>query len=425
MDFRIRSRENPGIAGVLWQWAPVVAVAAALPLVLGEGLAGTVSEPAAQRVALVALFVRVALLLAGFLSLGTFDLVVRGPDRGVVDLHPILARAYVRSRLVAAARGAAPALVAALVTLLPAWQDPALLGSGALLLGGSWAAGITLGMGVNLAAPSLAVRPGVAPVLDALRGPNPRAQAALIWAPAAALFVAGLAILAATAGLELAFAGNPAGYSLLALPWAAAAFGARAAFADADTLARIPAVLGEVESAYAAVEAAEEGHRVYLEWVVRWAPAWLRPELLRVLRHGWRAERGWLGASFLAAGLAGLAAWSDRPGSVRGVLLTGVLLAGVAALGPRLRARDPAWLVLVLPAAGRRLAVGLAILAWGQVIVFSVVAALTVRQGLAIGALSGLRLELVLLGLALAGARLPAAGYVPAAVLVCALGVAW
>lgn len=381
------------------------------------------ADPAARRVVVVALVVRVALLLAGLLSLGTFDLVVRGPDRGVVDLHPVLARAYVRARLHAAARVAAPALAAALVILVPAWQDPALMLSGAVLLSGAWASGITLGVGVNLAAPSLAVHAGVAPVLDALRGPNPRAQAALIWAPAGALLVAGLALLAATAGLELAFAGTPAGYALLGLPWVAAGLGARAAFVDADTLARIPAVLGEVEATYAAVEAAEEGNRVYLEWVTRWVPRRLRPELLRVLRQGWRAERGWLGASFLAAVLAGLAAWSDRAGADRSLLLAGLLLAGVAALGPRLRARDPAWLVLVLPAAGRRAAVALAILAWGQAIVFAVVAALVVRQGLGVATVTGLRLELVLGALAAAGACLPAAGYVPAALLVCALGV--
>ncbi len=411
------------MAAVAWRWAPVVAVAAALPLVLGDGLAGSVADPAGRRGAVLSLVVRVALLLAAWLSLRTFDLVVRGPDRGVVDLHPILARAYVRARLVAAVRGAGPALVAALVTLLPSWQDPALVVAGALLLGGAWAAGLSLGIGVNLAAPSLAVRDGIAPVLDALRGPNPRAQAALIWAPAGALFVTGLAILGATAGIEAAMAGNPAGYALCGLPWLAAALGVRAAFVDADTLARIPAVLGEVESTYAAVEAAEEGHRVYLEWTVRWAPGGWQPELLRVFRHGWRGERGWLGASFLAAALGALSAWSDAPGAGRSLLLAGLLLAGVGALGPRLRARDPAWLALVLPATGRAWALSLAIVAWGQVIVCAVAAALLVRQGFGVATLSWLRLELVLVVLAVVGARLPAAGYVPLAVLVCALGV--
>lgn len=423
VDFLVRSRVGAGWAAWAWRWSPLVGVALALPWLVDDLYTFLELRGALRAQGASALLLRLALLLAAWLGLGTFDQAVRGPDRGVVDLHPILPAPYVRALLARAARGAAPMLVTALVCLAPTVRDPALFAGGAVLLAGAWAAGLTLGLGVNLAAPALAARPAVAPLLDAVRGTNPRAQAAVIWAPGVALGLTGLAILAGNAGLEAALTGRPLGWAALALPWAAAAFGARLVFVDADTLARIPAVLGEIDSSYAAVEAAEEGRRVYLEWVVRLAPAPWRPELLRVLRQGWRAERGWLGASFVGAALLALSGWSDGAPASRTLVLAAALLGGVGLLGPRLRARDPAWLALVHPAVGRVPALAAALFGWSQVLVLGAVAPLLVRQGLGAAGEAALRLELVAAGMALAGARLPGSGYVLAAVALGAAGV--
>jgi hypothetical protein len=267
------------------------------------------------------------------------------------------------------------------------------------------------------------LEPALAGALDAIRGQNPRAQAALIWAPPVALALAGAGVVAGGAGLQAAFAGDARGYLALIVPFAVGAAGLRLAFVGGDTLARIPAVLGEVEAAYAAVEAAEEGRRVYLEWVVPWAPAAWRPELLRVLRAGWRAERGWLGASFLAALLVAAAGFTKEPALAgRAVQVGGLALAALGLVAGRIRARDPAWLRLTLPTPGLRPAMAAAVFAWGQVIVAAGAATLTVRQGF-VGVEAGLRLEAMLALFAALAAALPPAGYVPLALAVWALGV--
>lgn len=424
VDFLTRARRGGGPLGGAWRFGAAVVAGAAVPLV-APGLYAFVELAGPLRAqGAVALWVRLALLAVAWLGLGTFDQVVRGPDRGVTDLHPVRTGPYVRAALARAAREGAPVLVALSATLAPCVRSPVLLVAGAGLLAGAWAAGLTLGIGVNLAAPALAVRPGVAPLLDAVRGTNPRTQAALIWAPAAALGIAGLAVVAAGAGVEAALAGQPAGWAALALPVAAAGLGARLSFVDGDTLARIPAVLGEVEATYAAVEAAEEGRVVYLEWAVRLVPAAWGPELLRVLRAGWRAERGWLGAGFFGAAAAGLSAWSDAAAPTRTLALAAVLLGGLGFLGPRLRAAEPAWFGAWAAPAARVPALTFALWAWAQPVVLAIVAATLVRGGLVAAAGMGAKLQLAVVGLAWGGAVLPRWGYVLGAVGVGVLVVA-
>ncbi len=407
---------------MIWGLTPAIAVLGALPLLSNSVYSFTNLDEVGRRVGAVGLLDRVGVLMAAVLALRAYDLVVRGPDRGVVDLHPVRPGLYVAARLRRAALGAWPSLLAGLAALVPLRFDLQVLGLGALFVGGAWAAGLGVGIGVNLAAPALATRPGVSGLLDAVRGVNPRAQAALIWAPAVALAGAGLAVMGGGEALAVGLRGETWGYAGVLLPWIVGAAGARLAFVDGDTLARIPAVLGEVDASYAAVEAAEEGRAVYLEWIVPWAPPGLRAELLRVLRAGWRAERGWVGATFLGALVAAAAGWTDDPAlAPRLVTVAGLSLAAFGLVGPRLRGHDPVWLTLSLPARGRATAVAVAIVAWGQVVVIGGVAALAVRQGVVAFA-SGARLEALLLLFAALGSRLPAAAYVPLALVLWALG---
>ena len=422
-DARGRRADSGGAAHVLGRFAPVIAACLALPFLRDNLLSFAALSGVARSSGAVGAMVRVALLLAAVLALRAYDLVVRGPDRGVVDLHPMRATAYVRARLLRALREGAPTALAAGVVLLPVWPDlPTLLGGVALLLG-AWASGVGMGVGVNLAAPTLGADPRFADALDVVRGQNPRAQAALVWAPAVTLAAVGLALVAAAGGLDSGLRGNSFGYFALSLPFVVAVFGARLAFVSGDTLARIPAVLGEVDAAYAAVEDAEDGRRVYLEWIVPRLPATLRPEVLRVLRHGWRAERTWLSASFLAAAVAAAAGWSSSPEAASRLVGAGGLAAvGIGLLGARLRAGDPAWLSRLFPTSNARFASLIVTFAWVQPVSLAGVATLLVRQGTPAGG-ACLRLEAVAFAAAALGATLPVSGYVPAALIVWAVGV--
>lgn len=403
------------------RWVPPFAAALSLPLFEGNLLAFRHLEGADRVSGALGMFARVALVLTGVLSLRGYDLVVRGPDRGTLDLHPVPAVAYARARLARAAREALPTACTAFVFLLPVFDSPPLLLAGALLLGGSAAAGVCLGVGVNLAAPGLGTNPAMAGILDALRGANPRAQAALLWAPAGALFLGGLSVLGAMASLERALLGVDPGWAGAALPLVAVAIGARLAHTDADSLARLPAVLGEVEASWSAAETAEEGSAVYMDWVVPRLPAAWQRETLRVLRHGWRGERGWLSLGFVGAAMAAAAGFLDPQRPERAALVMLTAAAGVGLLGPRLRAREPGWLLLALPAPGRPLAHGVALWLWMQSIVLAGPIAMAVRNLPGAGEML-LRGELSALALAALGARLSTGGYVAVAVLVVAAG---
>ncbi len=404
-----------------FRWAPVLAALAALPLLGDSLLSFRHLEGADQVSGALGMVARVALLLTAVLALRGYDLVVRGPDRGTLDLHPVPPVAYARARLCRAALEATPAVAAALVFLLPLLQTPALLVAGAVLLLSAAAAGVGLGVGINLAAPGLGADRGMAGVLDAVRGTNPRVQAALLWAPAAALFLGGIGVLGATAALEAALAGRWWAWLGGGLPLVGAALGVRLAHTDGNTLARLPAVLGEVEASWAASESAEEGAAVYLDWVVPRLPAQWRLETLRVLRHGWRGERGWVSLSFVGSALAAAAGFSDPSRSTAATLVVLTTAAAVGLVGPRLRAREPEWLMRALPAPGRSLAVGVSLWLWMQPVVLLTAAAMAVRNGPSAADVF-VRGEGGVFALALLGARLPTAGYAAVAGLVVAAG---
>ncbi len=277
---------------------------------------------------------RLGLLLGAGLTLGTYDIVVRGPDRAVLDLHPLLPKPWYAARITESARVRLPWLLAALGALWPL-RDPLVIALCAFVLAGSWFAGLGVGIGVNLAAPGVGLNPRWAGVMDAIRGVNPRLQAALLYAPGTALGIAGFGILGGAAGLGGCLRGqfDP----LIFAPWALGGVGLVLGRHNASAAARLPALLGEIDAAYAHADAPDEAHRVYLEWGVRFLPASLQPHVLRELRHVWRGQRGWATGAFGLAILAAFAGWSGQ------TWLALALVAVVCGLGLKLTEADPAW----------------------------------------------------------------------------------
>lgn len=312
-----------------------------------------------------------------------------------------------------------------LLPLLPRWD---VLGAASALLGGAWVAGLGMGVGVNLLAPGVGRSPAWAGTLDAIRGVNPRMQAALLYAPGVALLFAGLPVALGCIGVELWLEGEDRGLLLLLLPYLSGLAGLGLAWAGRRELSAIGAVLGEVEAAWAQIEDPAEQRRVYMDWLADRMPERLRLPLLKDLRQGWRSFRASITASWAMAALAGLSGWSaaeDAPG--RSLLIGGAGLAWVGWLGVRMSAADPPWLLRMLPLrwGDRLVARGLVLLAWSQPIVLVPSVTLGIRQGgWSLGvAMEGRALLLGILGVLCSQSTRGSWFYLPLALLVVLWGI--
>lgn len=352
---------------------------------------------------------RIGLLLGAGLTLGTFDVVVRGPDRAVLDTHPLLPGPWYISRITESARVRLPWLLAALAALWPLGDLRAIALCG-FVLAGAWFAGLGVGIGVNLAAPAVGLDPRYTGVLDAIRGVNPRLQAALLYAPGVALGIAGGGILAGASGLDGALRGS-ASFAWLLAPWALGAVGIVLGRRAAPNAARLPALLGEIDAAYAFADAPDEARHVYLQWAVRFAPSRLQVHLLRELRHIWRAERGWATGAWGLALVAAAAGWAGQIWAAVGLVTV------VAGLGVRLTATDAAWIAVSLGVPPGRVLAARAIAVAGVAVPVAIAAGITLMlQRGAGGVPAALALLLVCL-IAPAAAVRAGRAYVPLAIL--------
>lgn len=371
----LRARQPSGSAGLL----SLVAVAAATPLARPV-LLGFLDGPDVS-LGVEAIGFRLGALVAGALALHTYTDLVRGPDRAVLDPHPVQPRNLLVAIALRTARQRAmlPFMAAILVTPVAfAGHTAAFLGLVGIIFG-AWVCGLGVGFTVHLAAVWSAFSPAVAGVLDALRGDNPRMQAALIYAPGAALAVAGTTIMLAASGVGAALRGWAPGWLWLLLPPIVGVVGAAFAGPLAERwYVRASTLLAEIDASWGATDQGEEARRVYLEWLAR------DPELLRALRQGWRRRRLFpMGAWGLGA-LSALAGWSADPAAGAQVVLVagaGALL--VASVSHSLAAGDPPWLGLALgvkPRAATRARATVAFL-YAQGAILPGLLALLVRQG--------------------------------------------
>ncbi|HCH62637.1 MAG TPA: hypothetical protein DFR83_07535 [Deltaproteobacteria bacterium] len=328
-----------------WRWwLPVFASALATPLAKPVLLSFlSYGGGSAWIAGLEAVTVRLGALMAAAMALHTYTDLVRSPDRPVLDAHPVEPRALLRAIALRTARNRSYLPVAAAVVLLPVLQQAGVvpwLGAVAVVLG-AWLSALGVGFAVHLGAVWAGLSDGLAKVLDAVRGDNPRMQAALIYAPGLALLLVAISVVFSSAGLSYALSGRADGWAFLLIPPALGLAGWAAAGPLSERYyVRATALLTEVDGLVSGAATAEEDRAVYLEWLARG-----RPELLRQLRQGWRSYRPWaLGAWGL--GLLGvLAAWSAEPDvEARLLSVVGGCFVFFALLPPRLAAGDPVWL---------------------------------------------------------------------------------
>lgn len=430
---RNRARSLSLLARLREPLIPLAVAAVLVPFVRPTFLAFLDWPVALWGEALFGLVMRASLVVVGWLSIDVYTALVRGPTREVLAILPVEPAAVARAELVRVAFERwwlVPALAVILGPLAVA--DPALWAASVAALAGTFATALTASAAGHLLAIWVAEAPLFAPLLDALRGNNPRPQAAFLYAPGAVLVAVAGILYAAASAVPGAARAEPAALLQLLVPWVASAL----AWLVVPRLARATwfrgsLVLSEIDARYAALADPEEATRVYLDWMPRWLPAAWRPYALNDLRHGWRSRRTLVMLGWLLAVLALGVGWSNAetaPWRSAAVAVGAVWL--VAANGVLLAADEPPFLRVWLPGGGLAAlgARAVVLLLWvAPPVALGTLAAL-IRHGgaaaLGVFWVSGLA-ALMAVGLAVACAQLRERGMTIYAPVAAILGAAW
>jgi len=329
--------------GFSWSdWVIVLAAVVAAPLSEPALLHFTKGSVTSQG--LPGLVFRMQALIAALMALQTYSVLIRGPDRPVLDPHPVWPKALLKA---VAFRGLIQTFAWPLSIWLLAWplclhEQHLVFFWLSLPIFSTWLGMKGLGYFMGLAAVWASRSDSIAPLLDMLRGQNPREQAAFIYAPGAALFLIGLTLIASANSFEDAMTGELLSVIFVISPLALGFAGWFLALVLAP-LQYVPAsaVLAEIDARWAALEAQETGEHVYLDWL-----AGTDPYRLRAFRQGWRAHRAWpMGAGLL--GFLGLiSAWAQDYRSA--VMIAALGVVAVSAIPFRMAKGDPEWLDLAL-----------------------------------------------------------------------------
>lgn len=194
---------------------------------------------------------------------------------------------------------------------------------------GVWCAALMLSAVVFMGAVGAAESDRWAPLLDLLRGANPREQAAFIYAPGVVLLLLGSVVAAVGYGITEALSSRVVGWSFLALPYVLSVLLALLCLPTGRAgWYRATSVLADIDARYGALEHSDDPLRVYMDWALRFFPNQVAFWALKDMRHGWRQRRTWIVLSWLV-GLIGLVAgWSADPAASSRVVF--VLIVGLA-----------------------------------------------------------------------------------------------
>lgn len=373
---------------------PLLAVAVLLPLVRRTFLTFLDGPADGWDARVVEVVFRADVVALSVVVLDLYERVIRGSERAVLQALPVDPAAVVRVAALRALVGLHRFVAAGAVLLSPV-AFAGRPGLWAAAVASTWVcavASVPLGVAGHLAAVHAAESAALAPVLERLRGTNPRAQAAFLYAPGFVLLAGGLLLRASAVAVPGAAAGEPVAALLLLAPLA----GAAAAWAAVPALARsawfrATAVIAEIDARYAAIEDPDEGRRVYLDWAVRFLPAPARVYALADLRHGWRARRTLLSAQWVGGVLALGAGWTADPaGPFRAAAVAAASVALVGGVGVAMDADEPPLLRILLPRhpVWSRVARAAALLGWSLPALVLAVAGVWLRGRGSVGAVA-------------------------------------
>jgi hypothetical protein len=295
---------------------------------------------------------RAQIVVVGWIALDVYGTVVRGTDRDVLALLPVDAAQVVRTSLLSVLVARWWLVPGAAIVLLPVATagDPEVWVAATVAVGGAFVAGLLVSAPVFLLAVFVAEDPRFAGLLDLVRGHNPRAQAAFLYAPGLVLLGVGALLVPSSGAVPFAAERPVAALTLLA-PIVPGLFAVGfVPHLSRRAWLRASVVVSEIDARYAALADPEEARRVYLDWIVRWLPAPVGRWVLADLRHGWRARRALVTGAWLLGLVAFAVGWTsdpDGPSRVRVVVVLATFL--VAANGVLLARDEPRFLQVWLP----------------------------------------------------------------------------
>ena len=306
-----------------------------------------------------AITLRLGLLMIVIMSLQTYSDIIRGADRAVLDPHPMDIKQYFNATSWRLLRTSScwPMCIS-LCGLSLLFTAPSFYAVCLIVLWGAWLGSVGVGYAVALASVFVARDPRFYGLLDALRGQNPRAQAAFIYAPGMCLAFMAVLVALASAGARAALSGSALGW-LMVLPLIAGPFGFFAAqrFARSEYV-RATMVLAEIDALWSIVNHNDEAERieVYLESTCKtvFRSSFLTPLLgdqvemltLLSLKQGWRRYRTMIIGLWI---LGAVAAWNGLLGDVNTARMWLGALCVVAGFFPfMMAAHDPSSLLRML-----------------------------------------------------------------------------
>ena len=392
---RAHRRAHQGVlASVGIMWAPVAVAVLCVPLAESVFLSFLDRPQEQWGPGISGALMRYGLVMVGALALDLFSALVRGEDRKVLGVLPVDPGGLVPACVLRVAQERLWWVPAGMVLLSPvvfrSGGDPDAIRLWcvcAVVLMGGWLLALSSGSLVHMWSIEVAENPSFARWLDMVRGNNPRAQAAFLYAPGLILGASGLllgqacfSVSAAIEGSVLAWVCIAAPYLLAALIWRPVPRLARRAWFGGT------AVLADIRARYETLLDAEEARRVYLDWGVRWLPAAWRRYALKDLRQGWRARRTWVLVPWGLGVASALAGWTSDPA---GVSHAAVFASGSAwclgVVGAIMVRDDPPFLRVWLPNPGLPgfMARAVVVAAWLQPCVWPAVLVVAIRADLA------------------------------------------
>jgi hypothetical protein len=345
--YRIRQAHQRQSEGLIWPWLRLLPATAGLVLlsVLAQPVwLGFLNGPFGEWSAgIQGAFVRLGLLIVGVQSVVVYGEVIRGSERAILTLMPVdpAEVGLYQSARIGREGLWMVAVAAVLLGPLLLWGQAVLWSLCVVGVIGLWVASLTVSVVIHLSAVGVAASPRWAPLLDMIRGSNPREQAAFIYAPGVVLMGLGGLVAVVSWGVVAVWQGDFLGVFGLSLPFAIGGlFLWRVPAAARAGWYRATAVLADIDARYGVLVEAAEERTVYMDWSLRFLPAGIRIWALKDMRYGWRSRRPWLALTWLVGLLGALSGWTHHPGGPLRVLVMMALGCALCATIATLMAKD-------------------------------------------------------------------------------------
>ena len=317
-----------------WVWWMQGVLVVVVALLLREPLSIYLLSNTTHR--LEQLLFRTGAVLVAITALQTYNDVVRHPERSIFGIHPVRATKFLTSVSVEQCKHSMWYAVLAIgiwTGVSPEWL-PWIVG----YVGSAWLGGLGAGYAVHLGSVWAATSKQMEGVLDSIRGENPRAQAAFIYAPGVALAIIGVALIFGAGATRLAIEGKFGFAAWILSPMIIGLLGWFTALRLANVhLIRAGMILADIDAHWNIVEDSEDKGAVYLDWLAK-----RNPHRLRLLRQSWRLHRWVTLGLWVVGGVTALMHWVGDGFEV--LLVSGFVSTAFLLYPSKLLEYEPQWL---------------------------------------------------------------------------------